>query len=54
MTFWSWFALILLVARAMWFQRRVRHDEALYLVGVGMAEGKLPRWPFMFPTLRAG
>jgi protein-S-isoprenylcysteine O-methyltransferase Ste14 len=26
-TFWSWFALILLVARAMWFQRRVLHDE---------------------------
>jgi protein-S-isoprenylcysteine O-methyltransferase Ste14 len=27
LTFWSWFALILLVARAMWFQRRVLHDE---------------------------
>jgi protein-S-isoprenylcysteine O-methyltransferase Ste14 len=26
-TFWSWFALILLVARAIWFQRRVLHDE---------------------------
>jgi protein-S-isoprenylcysteine O-methyltransferase Ste14 len=28
LTFWSWFALILLVARAIWFQRRVLQDEA--------------------------
>ena len=28
LTFWSWFALIILVARAVWFQRRVLHDEA--------------------------
>jgi protein-S-isoprenylcysteine O-methyltransferase Ste14 len=27
LTFWSWFALILLVARAIWFRRRVLHDE---------------------------
>ena len=27
LTFWSWFALILLVARAIWFHRRVLHDE---------------------------
>jgi protein-S-isoprenylcysteine O-methyltransferase Ste14 len=27
-TFWSWFGLILLAARAAWFQHRVRHDEA--------------------------
>jgi protein-S-isoprenylcysteine O-methyltransferase Ste14 len=27
-TFWSWFALILLAARAFWFQCRVLHDEA--------------------------
>ena len=26
-TFWSWFGLILLVLRALWFHRRVRHDE---------------------------
>jgi len=26
-TFWSWFALIVLAARATWFQRRVLHDE---------------------------
>jgi len=28
LTFWSWFALILLAARALWFHRRVLHDEA--------------------------
>jgi protein-S-isoprenylcysteine O-methyltransferase Ste14 len=27
LTFWSWFALILLIARATWFQRRVVQDE---------------------------
>lgn len=27
-TFWSWFALIILAARAIWFHRRVLHDEA--------------------------
>ena len=27
LTFWSWFALLLLVARAAWFHRRVLHDE---------------------------
>jgi protein-S-isoprenylcysteine O-methyltransferase Ste14 len=27
-TLWSWFALIVLAARAVWFHRRVRHDEA--------------------------
>jgi protein-S-isoprenylcysteine O-methyltransferase Ste14 len=27
-TFWSWFALLVLVVRAAWFQRRVLHDEA--------------------------
>ena len=27
LTFWSWFALILLVARAIWFHRRVLRDE---------------------------
>jgi protein-S-isoprenylcysteine O-methyltransferase Ste14 len=28
LTLWSWFALIVLVARALWFHRRVLHDEA--------------------------
>jgi protein-S-isoprenylcysteine O-methyltransferase Ste14 len=27
LTFWSWAALIILAARACWFQRRVLHDE---------------------------
>jgi protein-S-isoprenylcysteine O-methyltransferase Ste14 len=27
-TFWSWFALIALAGRAIWFHRRVLHDEA--------------------------
>jgi protein-S-isoprenylcysteine O-methyltransferase Ste14 len=27
-TFWSWFALVLLALRAAWFQSRVRQDEA--------------------------
>ena len=27
-TLWSWFALIVLAARAIWFHRRVRQDEA--------------------------
>jgi protein-S-isoprenylcysteine O-methyltransferase Ste14 len=28
LTLWSWLALIVLVARALWFHRRVIHDEA--------------------------
>jgi protein-S-isoprenylcysteine O-methyltransferase Ste14 len=28
LTLWSWFALIVLVARALWFHRRVLQDEA--------------------------
>ena len=28
LTFWSWFALIILAVRAVWFQQRVLHDEA--------------------------
>jgi protein-S-isoprenylcysteine O-methyltransferase Ste14 len=27
-TFWSWFALIVLAGRAVWFHRRILHDEA--------------------------
>jgi protein-S-isoprenylcysteine O-methyltransferase Ste14 len=27
-TFWSWFALIVLAVRAIWFHRRVLYDEA--------------------------
>jgi protein-S-isoprenylcysteine O-methyltransferase Ste14 len=31
LTFWSWFALLLLAVRAIWFHRRVRRDEARLL-----------------------
>ena len=27
LTFWSWFAVVILVARALWFHRRVLQDE---------------------------
>ena len=27
-TFWSWLALLIVAARAVWFHHRVRHDEA--------------------------
>jgi protein-S-isoprenylcysteine O-methyltransferase Ste14 len=27
LTFWSWFAVILLIARAIWFHGRALHDE---------------------------
>jgi protein-S-isoprenylcysteine O-methyltransferase Ste14 len=52
-TFRSWFALILLVARAMWFQRRVLHDEARLERQFGgeysVYRGQVKRWlPFAF------
>ena len=52
-TFWSWFALILLVARAMWFQRRVLHDEVRLQREFGdeysAYRGRVKRWvPFAF------
>lgn len=52
-TFWSWFALILLVARAAWFQRRVRHDEARlereFGAGYSAYRARVKRWiPFVF------
>ncbi len=34
-TFWSWFALLLLVARAIWFHRRVLQDEQRLAVQFG-------------------
>jgi protein-S-isoprenylcysteine O-methyltransferase Ste14 len=47
-TFWSWFALIVLAARAVWFDRRVRLDEAR-LEGIFGAEylayrARVKRW----------
>ena len=52
-TFRSWFALILLVARAIWFQRRVLHDEARlerqFGVEYSAYRGRVKRWvPFAF------
>jgi protein-S-isoprenylcysteine O-methyltransferase Ste14 len=52
-TFQSWFALILLVARAIWFQRRVLHDEArleqTFGVEYSAYRERVKRWiPFAF------
>jgi protein-S-isoprenylcysteine O-methyltransferase Ste14 len=48
LTFWSWFALILLVARAIWFHRRVLHDEERLekLFGAEYTDyrGRVKRW----------
>lgn len=52
-TFWSWFALILLAARAVWFQRRVRHDEErlerIFGAEYSAYRARVKRWiPFVF------
>jgi protein-S-isoprenylcysteine O-methyltransferase Ste14 len=52
LTFWSWFALILLVARAIWFHRRVLHDEArlekIFGVEYSTYRARVKRWiPFV-------
>jgi protein-S-isoprenylcysteine O-methyltransferase Ste14 len=52
LTFWSWFALILLVARAIWFQHRVLQDEARLEKTFGMEysayRARVKRWiPFV-------
>lgn len=52
LTFWSWFALILLVARAIWFQRQVRHDERrlekVFGVEYSVYRARVKRWiPFV-------
>ena len=48
LTFWSWFALVLLVARAIWFHRRVLHDEERLekLFGAEYTDyrGRVKRW----------
>jgi protein-S-isoprenylcysteine O-methyltransferase Ste14 len=51
--FRSWFAVILLAARAYWFHCRVLHDEARLLAEFGPAydayRARVKRWlPFMF------
>ena len=48
LTFWSWFALILLVVRAAWFHRRVLRDEHRLEARFGIAyatyRSKVSRW----------
>jgi len=34
-TFWSWFGVIVLIGRAVWFDRRVRRDEARLRMAFG-------------------
>ena len=50
---WSWFALIILVARAAWFHMRVLHDEARLQQAFGpdydAYRVRVKRWvPFVF------
>ena len=52
-TFWSWFALILLAARAYWFHSRVLQDEARLQAEFGAAydayRARVKRWlPYLF------
>ncbi len=48
LTFWSWFALILLIARAAWFHRRVLRDEqrleARFGIDYAAYRSKVSRW----------
>jgi protein-S-isoprenylcysteine O-methyltransferase Ste14 len=48
LTFWSWFALILLAARAAWFHRRVLRDEhrleARFGAEYAAYRAKVSRW----------
>ena len=47
-TFWSWVALIIVALRAIWFQRRVLHDEARLekIFGAEYTDyrGRVKRW----------
>jgi protein-S-isoprenylcysteine O-methyltransferase Ste14 len=47
-TFWSWFAVILLAARAVWFHLRVLHDEerlrALFGADYDTYRARVKRW----------
>ena len=52
-TFWSWFALILLAARAVWFHCRVLHDEKRLHTAFGADydayRARVKRWiPYVF------
>ena len=48
LTFWSWFALILLAARTLWFHRRVLRDEqrleARFGIEYAAYRSKVNRW----------
>jgi protein-S-isoprenylcysteine O-methyltransferase Ste14 len=51
LTFWSWFAAVLLVARAIWFQQRVLYDERrlekVFGVEYSAYRARVKRWiPF--------
>ena len=53
LTFWSWFALILLAARAYWFHCRVLHDEKRLTAAFGADydayRARVKRWiPYAF------
>jgi protein-S-isoprenylcysteine O-methyltransferase Ste14 len=47
-TFWSWFAVLILVGRGIWFHRRVWHDEqrlqALFGEEYAGYRGRVKRW----------
>ena len=52
-TFWSWFAVILLVARAVWFHCRVLYDEKrlreLFGADYDAYRARVKRWvPYLF------
>jgi protein-S-isoprenylcysteine O-methyltransferase Ste14 len=46
--FWSWFALLVVIARAIWFHGRVLHDEArlqqLFGADYAAYQGRVKRW----------
>ena len=46
LTFWSWFAMIILAGRSLWFHRRVLQDEARLeaIVGAEYAAYRTRRW----------
>jgi protein-S-isoprenylcysteine O-methyltransferase Ste14 len=52
-TFWSWFAVLLLAARAVWFHRRVLYDERRLVAAFGADydgyRARVKRWiPYLF------
>ena len=52
-TFWSWFAVLILAARAIWFHRRVMFDERRLVASFGAEydgyRARVKRWiPYLF------